>query len=86
MTEVTPRLRKIIDQQETSLQRIAMRIIDLPEEQRETAFSRAHKEFEQGIADHPNPKWGTAWVDILMQRLRSRVLSMEPGGGRDGRA
>ena len=73
MADITPEVRKIIDEQEASLQRISMSIIDLPREQREAAFGVAQKEFDQGIANKVDPKWGHACVDILVQRLRSRV-------------
>ena len=47
MVEVPPEIENVIDQQEASLQRIAMWIIGLPRENRAAAIDLARKVFEE---------------------------------------
>ena len=47
MVEVPPEIKNVIDQQEASLQRIAMWIIGLPREKRAAAIDLARKVFEE---------------------------------------
>jgi hypothetical protein len=82
MTEPTP-VEAMIQKQEESLQRIAMRILELPKGQREVAFSHAKANFEQHglpstVTDAINRGKMTA---VLMTRLRTLVTDMEAAGG-----
>ena len=47
MVEVPPEIKNVIEQQEASLQRIAMWIIGLPRENRGAAIDLARKVFEE---------------------------------------
>jgi len=47
MVEVPPEIKNVIEQQEASLQRIAMWIIGLPRENRAAAIDLARKVFEE---------------------------------------
>ena len=47
MVEVPPEIKNVIEQQEASLQRIAMWIIGLPRENRTSAINLARKIFEE---------------------------------------
>jgi len=47
MVEIPPEIKNVIDQQEASLQRIAMWIIGLPRENRAAAIDLAIKVFEE---------------------------------------
>ena len=47
MVEVPPEIKNVIDQQEASLQRVAMWIIGLPRENRAAAIDLARKVFEE---------------------------------------
>ena len=50
MVEVPPEIKNVIDQQEASLQRIAMWIIGLPRENRAAAIDLARKVFEGNVS------------------------------------
>lgn len=85
--EIKPEVQAIVDQAEASLQRIAMRIIEMPRAQRDAALDAAKRNFEaSAVAFNANPDWATKWVDLNMQRLRGLLIEMEAGGGRGGRA
>jgi len=47
MVEFPPEIKNVIDQQEASLQRIAMWIIGIPRENRAAAIDLARKVFEE---------------------------------------
>jgi hypothetical protein len=65
MVEVPPEIKNVIDQQEASLQRIAMWIIGLPRENRAAAIDLARKVFEETFQQASlNPELARKWVDL----------------------
>ena len=83
MVEVPPEIKNVIDQQEASLQRIAMWIIGLPRENRAAAIDFARKVFEETFQQVSlNPELAGKWVDLNVERLHALLLDMEAGGGR----
>ena len=83
MVEVPPEIKNVIDQQEASLQRIAMWIIGLPRENRAAAIDLARKVFEETFQQASlNPELAWKWVDLNVERLHALLLDMEASGGR----
>jgi hypothetical protein len=85
--EIEPEIKAIIEQQEASLQRIAMRIIEMPPAVRDAAMEASKRRFEEAaLVVFSDPKRAADWADLLVRCLRSLVSDMEAGGGRGGRA
>lgn len=86
--EISPEIKAVIEQQEASLQRIAMRIIAMPPALRAAAIEASKRRFEEAavVVFGGDPKTATDWAELLIQRLRSLVTDMQAGGGRGGRA
>ena len=83
MVEVPPEIKNVIDQQEASLQRIAMCIIGLPRENRAAAIDLARKVFGETFQQASlNPELAGKWVDLNVELLHALLLDMEAGGGR----
>ena len=83
MVEVPPEIKNVIEQQEASLQRIAMWIIGLPRENRGAAIDLARKVFEETFQQASlNPELARKWVDLNVERLHALLLDMEAGGER----
>ena len=82
MVEVPPEIKGVIDQQQASLQRIAMWIIGLPREKRPAATDLARTVFEETFQEASlNPELARKWVDLNVERLHALLLDMEAGGG-----
>ncbi|MGO9058551.1 MAG: hypothetical protein ACLQU2_14370 [Candidatus Binataceae bacterium] len=83
MVEVPAEIKNVIEQQEASLQRIAMWIIGLPRENRPAAINLARTVFEETFQQGSlNQELARKWVDLNVERLHARWLDMEAGGGR----
>jgi hypothetical protein len=82
MVEVPPEIKNVIEQQEASLQRIAMWIVGLPRENRTAAINLARKVFGETFQEASlKPELASKWVDLNVERLHTLVLDMEAGGG-----
>jgi hypothetical protein len=82
VVEVPPEIQNVIEQQEASLQRIAMWIIGLPRGNRAAVMSLARKVFEETFQQASlNPDLARKWVDLNSERLHALLLDMEAGGG-----
>jgi hypothetical protein len=83
MIEVPAEIKNVIEQQESSLQRIAMWIVGLPRDKRPAAINLARKVFEETFQEASlNPELARKWVDLNTERLHALQLDMEAGGGR----
>ena len=72
MVEVPPEIKNVIEQQEASLQRIAMWIIGLPRENRAAAINLARKIFEETFQQASlNQELARKWVDLNVERLHA---------------
>ena len=81
MVEVPPEIQNVIEQQEASLQRIAMWIVSLPRGNRAAAISLARKVFEETFQQASlNPDLARKWVDLNTERLHALLPDMEAGG------
>jgi hypothetical protein len=80
MVEIPPEIKNVIDQQEASLQRIAMWIIGLPRENWAAAIDLARKVFEETFQQASlNPELARKWVDLNVERLHAFLFDMEAG-------
>jgi hypothetical protein len=83
MIEVPAEIKNVIEQQESSLQRIAMWIVGLPRDKRPAAINLARKVFEETFQEASlNRELARKWVDLNTERLHALQLDMEAGGGR----
>jgi hypothetical protein len=82
MADVTPEIQAIIDRQEASLQRIAMRIMEIPKDRRDEACDAARRSFEAAFANYQcDPERVRNYIGVNMERLRTLLIEMEVGGG-----
>ena len=73
--------KRVIEQQEASLQRIALWIVSLPRGNRAAAISLARKVFEETFQQASlNPDLARKWVDLNTERLHALLPDMEAGG------
>jgi hypothetical protein len=85
MPELTPVQQQALDATRGAVQRIAMKIVTLPREQREAQYSAVRGSFEEAIKKF-NVEGDPAaqWLDITMATLRALVSEIEAGGGAKG--
>jgi hypothetical protein len=70
MVEVPPEIKNVIEQQEASLQRIAMWIVGIPRENRTAAINLARKIFEETFQQASlDPELASKWVDLNVERV-----------------
>jgi hypothetical protein len=86
LPEMTRVQQKAFDATVGSVQRIAMRIVALPKENRERAFAVARENFEeairrQGFEGHPDAE---QWLNKTVEGLRVLVAEIEASGGAAG--
>jgi hypothetical protein len=74
--------RKAIEASIDSAKRIAMRVVDVPQSQREAAFEIVRRDFEDALKrnghDHEQ---GHAWLTAQRNLIRALVTEMEASGG-----
>jgi hypothetical protein len=73
-----------------SIERLAMRIIDIPKDKREDAFKIVRRNMEDSIrqfGQNPAAPAKRKWLDAYMGALRAKIREIEAsGGGRSGHA
>jgi hypothetical protein len=80
--EMTPEQQLVFDATIAGIQRIAVRILEIPKEEREGAYAITRRAFEQSIQ-----KCGIAgeaadlWLRLTMESLRGLVAEIEARGG-----
>lgn len=81
---MTPEQEKALEATLGTVQRVAMRIAEVPRDRREEAFSIARRGYEDGIRkqgfDPAAPAPG-AWLAKVMQGLRFLVAEIDSSGG-----
>jgi len=86
VVEVPPEIQNVIEQQEASLQRIALWIVSLPRGNRAAAISLARKVFEETFQQASlNPDLARKWVDLNTERLHALLPSARHGSRRRAR-
>ena len=86
LPEMTPEQREAFEASRRSLERLAMRIVALPKENRTYAFAAARKSLEdvnwaKGYEGHPAAE---RWLNEYMTSLQIRVAEIEACGGAAG--
>jgi hypothetical protein len=82
MPDVTPAQQAIIDASIGSVQRLAMRLIDLPKDQREGGFEIVRRNFEGALKKFGiDGAQGQAWLDSQIEAIRRLVAEIETSGG-----
>jgi hypothetical protein len=86
LPEMTPEQREAFKATHRSLERLAMRIVALPKENRTQAFAAARKILEdanraKGYEGHPAAE---RWLNEYMTSLQKRVAEIEACGGAGG--
>jgi hypothetical protein len=85
MVELTPEQQRSLDATVGSIQRIATRIVQLPREAREQAFTITRRNFEESIQRFGlDGEQANRWLDLTMGALRALVSEIEAGGGAAG--
>jgi hypothetical protein len=80
----SPEIKNVLEQQEASLQRIAMWIVGLPRENRVAAINLARKVFEETFQEASlNPELGRKWVDLNTERFTRFCSAWKPAAGVD---
>jgi len=70
-----------------SVQRIAMRILEVPKDHREAAIEIARRNFTESLEAHgQDHAEGHAWVDLQVQGICALIAEIESGGPISGRA
>jgi len=83
LPEIAPEQREAFEATRRSLERLAMRIVALPRENRELAFAAARKSLEyanreKGYEGHPAAE---RWLNEYMTSLQIRVAEIDARGG-----
>jgi hypothetical protein len=78
MVELTPEQQRSLDATVGSIQRIATRIVQLPREPREQAFTITRRNFEESIQRFGlDGEQANRWLDLTMGALRALVSEIE---------
>ena len=81
---MTPEQEKALEATLGTVQRVAMRIAEIPRDRREEAFSIARRGYEDGMrkfGQDPNSAEPSAWLEKVMQGLRLLVAEIDNSGG-----
>jgi hypothetical protein len=85
MSDLTPEQKRMLDATLGAVQRIAMKIVELPREQRAAQYAVVRRNFAESI-DKFGIEGAAAdqWLDSTMQGIAALVLEIEAGGGAAG--
>jgi hypothetical protein len=83
--DLTNEERQALEDSLGAIRRIAMKVIELPKEQRAKQYASIRKAFETsirkyGVQGEPIAKW----LDNMMTAIRALVAEIEAGGGAPG--
>jgi hypothetical protein len=86
--DLTPEQRAAIEASIGSVQRIAMKIINLPREHRETGLEVVRRNFSDALKKHGyDNEHGRRWLDLQIEGIRCLIAEIEgSGGGHGGKA
>jgi hypothetical protein len=82
----TPEQQAILDAATRSIERMAVRIVEMPQDRREVAFAAAKISFQEAFEEHDiDPELGGRWVEhtlVALRRLVTQLLGRSgPNGG-----
>jgi hypothetical protein len=86
MSDPTATQQAAIEASVGSAQRIAMRIIALPKEQREAALEIVRRNYADAIkrAGFGDSEQSRKWIELQMQGIRALIAEIEMSGGGHG--
>jgi hypothetical protein len=85
MDELTPEQEEAVAATVGAIQRIAMKIVALPKEQRAAHYALARRNFEMAVAEFSvEGDMAQAWLDKTMVGIQTLVTEIEAGGGAAG--
>jgi hypothetical protein len=85
MSEPTSTRQAAIEASIGSVQRIATRIIDLPNDQREAALEIVHREYMEAAKKSGfDDERGRAWADLQTEGIKALIAEIEKSGGGHG--
>jgi hypothetical protein len=83
--DLTNEERQALEDSLGAIRRIAMKVIELPKEQREQQYANIRREFENSIRKYGAQGERIAkWLDNMMTAIRALVAEIEAGGGARG--
>jgi hypothetical protein len=85
LMDLTNEERQALEDSLGAIRRIAMKVIELPKDQRERQYANIRSAFENsirkyGVQGEPIAKW----LDNMMAAIRALVAEIEAGGGAPG--
>jgi hypothetical protein len=85
MDELTPEQEQAVAATVGAIQRIAMAVVELPQEQRERHYALVRRNFEAAITEFGiEGATAHAWLNSTMIGIQSLVAEIEAGGGAAG--
>ena len=84
---MTPEQEKAFDATLGTVQRVAMKIVELPRDRRDEAFAIAHRNYAEAlrkIGQNPDDGASHAWLEKVMEGLWVLVAEIESSGGTGG--
>lgn len=84
---MTPEQEKALDATLGTVQRVAMKIVELSRDRREEAFAIARRNYGEAlrkICQNPDDGAPHAWLEKVMEGLRALVAEIESTGGAGG--
>jgi hypothetical protein len=85
MDELTVEQEEAVAATVGAIQRIAMAIVALPKEQRDTHYALVRRNFEAAIMEFDvDGDMANAWLDRTMTGIQTLVTEIEIGGGAAG--
>ena len=84
---MTPEQEKAIETTIGTVQRVAMKIAEVPRSHREQAFTIARRNYEESFrrfGHNPNDAGPQAWLEKVMQGIRLLVAQIDNSGGAGG--
>lgn len=85
MDDLTPEQEQAVAATVGAIQRIAMPVVELPQEQRERHYALVRRNFEAAITEFGiEGAMAHAWLNSTMIGIQSLVAEIEAGGGAAG--
>jgi hypothetical protein len=85
MDELTPEQEEAVAATVGAVQRIAMAVVELPQEQRERHYALVRRNFEAAITEFGiEGAMAHAWLNSTMIGIQSLVAEIEASGGAAG--
>jgi hypothetical protein len=85
MADLTPEQRQVLDHTLQAVQRIALAMLDLAQDEREQQYGIVRRNFERALSQVGiEEKTAHDWLDVTMRALRAFVSEIDARGGAQG--